>query len=324
MTEAGDYDPGPWKGYDFKSARAAYDAHVGRSYDDAVKTKKSLKDLVVNSLSTNCKSPLVIACDVTGSMGEWPATIFEKLPLLDLELKNYLDDPEVSFAAIGDAYSDDYPLQVQKFSSGKDLVARLKALIIEGRGGSQTRESYDLAALYYANNVEMPKATKPIFIFIGDEGLYETVDKDQAKDIAHVALEKRLSSKQAIEALKQKYSVYIIRKLYDGYDNDRMSATDERIQKQWESYLGADHVAILPEAKRVVDDILGIIAKETSMLDYFDKELTERQTPLQVKTVKKSLMTIHGPRALPDPGKSVMKRDKTMAKTKSLLGDKDE
>lgn len=322
MTEAGDFNPGPWKGFDFKSARAAYDVHVGRSYDDAVKSKKSLDDLVPKYLETNCKSPLVIACDVTGSMKEWPVTIFEKLPLLDLELKEYLEDPKISFAAIGDAYSDKYPLQVQKFSSGKDLVDRLKALIIEGNGGGQVQESYDLAALYYARNIKMPKAIKPIFIFIGDEGLYEMVDKEQAEKWAKTTIEGKMTTKKAIDELKNKYSVYMVRKLYDEGGEDRMTETDKKLQKQWESYLGADHVVILPEARRVVDVILGIIAKETQMIDYFTKELGDRQTPLQVKTVMNSLKTIHKPLALQDPGKSVLTRKASETKrTKDLLGD---
>ena len=99
-----------------------------------------------------------------------------------------------------------------------------------------------------------------------------------------------------------------------------MTDTDKKIQKQWESYLGADHVSILPEPRRVVDVILGILAKETSMVDYFVKELVERQKPDQVKTVTKALKTIHHPARLPDPGKSVMlKDDGKSKKTKPLL-----
>ena len=55
MSEAGDWDPGPWRGYDFKSARATYDRHAGRSYDDAVKSGKNLDDVVQKSLSTDSK-----------------------------------------------------------------------------------------------------------------------------------------------------------------------------------------------------------------------------------------------------------------------------
>ena len=314
MSEAGDYDPGPWRGYDFKSARKAYDVHVGRSYNDAVSRGQTKKDLLEPSLATESTAPLVVACDVTGSMGEWSAVIFSKLPYLDLEGKEYLgDDMEISFAAVGDAYSDNYPLQVRKFSSGTDLEKRLKELVIEGNGGGQTQESYDLAALYYSRNVQMPKAIKPIFVFIGDEGLYDFVSPDQARDVVGVSLEGRVSSHDVVEELKRKYAVYLVRKPYQNTGSDALSAIDQRIQAQWESYLGADHVAMLPQAGRVVDVIFGILAKETSRIDYFRTELTGRQTPEQVKQVLKTLHTIH---ELPPPksmkklggGKSVLRR----------------
>lgn len=298
MSESGDYNPGPWRGkdHDFKSARKQYDSHVGRSYDDAKASNKKIEDLVEKSLSTKSKSPLVIACDVTGSMGDWPATIFSKLPYLELEGKEYLGETmEISFAAIGDVYSDDYPLQVRKFTKGTDLKKQLKQLVIEGNGGGQQKESYDLCALYYARKVEMPNANRPIFVFIGDEGLYDFVDKRSAENWAGVKLEGRTSSATAIEELKKKYEVYCIRKPYDVGRGDTMSAADKVIQAQWESLLGADHVSILPEAGRVVDVVFGILARETSRIDYFKEELTDRQKPEQVDTVMKALESIHKP-----------------------------
>lgn len=302
MSESGDYDPGPWRGYDFKSAKKTYDVHVGRSYDAAVSKGKKGEDLVAKVLSTDSESPLIIACDVTGSMGEWPATIFSKLPYLDLEGKEYLGKGmEISFAAVGDAYSDNYPLQTRPFVGGKGLEKELKELVIEKGGGGQIMESYDLAALYYANNVKMPKAINPIFIFIGDEGLYDSVDKDQAKEWARTNIEGRLTTKQVIDQLKSKYAVYLVRKPYHD-SGDSMSSEDKTIKKQWETLLGEDHVALLPDPKRVVDVIFGILAKETDRVKYFEKELTGRQTPEQVKAVMKSLHSIH---YLPD--KSVKK-----------------
>jgi hypothetical protein len=331
MSEGGDYDPGPWRGYDFKSARKKYDVHAGRSYDDAVATNKKLDDLVPKELKTDSESPLVIACDVTGSMGEWPAVIFSKLPYLDLEGQEYLGKTmEISFAAVGDAYCDKYPLQVQQFAKGKDLEKRLKELVIEGGGGGQIMESYDLAALYYARNVEMPNAIHPIFIFIGDESMYDYVDKQHAQDCTRNTLDKRMTAGDVIKELQSKYSVYLIRKPYEqGSSRDGMSDTDKKIYKQWEKYLGEDHISILPEAGRVVDVIFGILANETSRVEYFKGELEGRQKPDQVKTVLKALETIHDgadkdakeavPLLAADTGKSVMKRSKDTEKAKSLL-----
>ncbi|HLC53044.1 MAG TPA: hypothetical protein VJK03_00730 [Candidatus Nanoarchaeia archaeon] len=311
MSESGDYDPGPWRGHDFSSARRHYDVHVGRSYDDAVSVGKARKDVVPDSLTTDSESPLVIACDVTGSMGEWPATIFSKLPYLEHEAKDYLGKgTEISFAAVGDYYGqggsgsgDKYPLQVRPFDKSTNLKKRLEELIIEGGGGGQEKEGYDFAALYYAHNVSMPKAIKPLFIFIGDEGIYDVVNNDAAKEWARVNLTKKMTTREAFGLLKRKFEVYAIHKPYQSGSGDSMSPEDRVIYKQWSDYLGADHIAILPEAGRVVDVIFGILAKEAGRTEDFEKEITGRQRPSQVRTVMKSLNSIHNP----VPAKSLKK-----------------
>src|SRR5262245_45615202 len=108
MAETSDFTPADWSaGHPFSDARKAYDAHAGRSYADAAAKGVRSADLVPESVTTDSPSPVVILCDVTGSMGEWPATIFSKLPYLDHEAKEYLGEGvEFCFGAIGDAYSD--------------------------------------------------------------------------------------------------------------------------------------------------------------------------------------------------------------------------
>jgi len=326
MSETSDFNPGHWRGHDFSSARKVYDRHVGRSYGDAVKSGKDIKDVLPESIVTQSPAPLVILCDVTGSMGEWPATIFSKLPYLELEGQEYLGkDMEISWGAIGDAFSDRYPVQMRNFSKGTELKDELQKLIIEGGGGGGAKESYELAALYCARNIEMPKAINPICIIIGDEGFYETINKGDGRKFAHASLQSRINSKEIFEELKRKFSVYLIRKHYGWSGKDgKMSGQNLAIHKQWEKVLGADRVSILPKADRVVDVIFGILARETDRVEYFREELTDRQRPDQVKTVMKSLETIHRMPEVESPkllrsGKSVMKRTGKSKKTKSLL-----
>ncbi|MBI2596116.1 hypothetical protein HYW46_05290 [Candidatus Daviesbacteria bacterium] len=287
MSESADFNPGPWQGHDFKAARAVYDRHAGRSYAEAVAQNKSTKDLVPPSLLTQSRRPLVVSIDLTGSMEEWPATICEKIAYFDLEVQEYLgEDTEVSFNGIGDATKGDrYPLQVRPFTKGLDLKVQLYKLINEHGGGGGGEESYQLAALYYARKVSMPNAIRPIHIFIGDEQPYPSVDPTQAKNFAYEDLRESVSTKGIFEELKQKYSVYIIRKPYPSMDSI--------IQGHWERLLGVDHVAPLPDPNRVVDVIFGILAKETTRIDYFYNELDGRQTPAQRAIVRESLKTVH-------------------------------
>lgn len=320
MSETADYSPGDWKGYDFKDARKAYDVHVGRSYSDAKASNKKTADLVPESISTESDAPLVILCDVTGSMGDWPATIFSKLPYLDLEGKEYLGpNMEISFAAVGDANSDNYPIQIRGFNKGTALKTELEQLVIEGGGGGgQSSESYELTALYYARNAKMPNAQKPIMIIIGDEGFYNVISKAHAK-LACVSLqENMMNTSDLFKELQEKFSVYLIRKPY-GHSDDAM------IQQSWEKLIGEQRIAILPSADRVVDVIFGILAQEKNRVDYFKNEIENRQNKKQVDTVYKSLKTIHAisanaTKAQPiNTGKSIFHSSLTGKQTKKLL-----
>ena len=317
MSETADYSPGDWKGYDFKSARKTYDKHVGRSYSVAKKDNKRVSDLVPDKIKTKSKSPLTILVDVTGSMGDWPAVMFSKLPYMDNECKEYLgEDMEISFAAVGDVTSDQYPVQIRPFTKGRDMEKQLKELVIEGNGGGQARESYEVTALYYAHNAEMPNAARPIMIIIGDEGFYTSISKEHAK-IANVKLASAVDTVDVFAELSKKFAIYLIRKPYFHYADD-----DAHIQKTWEDLLGKEHIANLSAPERVVDVIFGILAKERDMLDYFKEEIEERQDSDQVKTVYKSLKKVHALPAkppIPKDGKSVFHKGMKGKKTQKLL-----
>jgi len=313
MSESGDYSPGVWSGHNFASARKAYDSHVGRSYSDAVAANKATADLIAKDVKTDSTAPVIIVVDQTGSMGEWPKIMFSKLPYLEHETKEYLgEDAEFCFMAIGDAHNNEtYPLQVRPFAKSLDLEKRLKELIIEGNGGGQGTETYELAALFAAEKVSMPKAIKPIIIFIGDEKPYSTISKDHAADLCGITLEKTLTTKAVFEKLKHKMSVYFIQKSYgDGAGSaNNISEDDRSAHKAWADLVDDDHIAVLPSADRVVDVIFGIFAKETGRIAYFEEELEDRQLKdkggkQKVDMVYKSLVTIH---KIPDAARAVGK-----------------
>ena len=326
MSEMGDsYDPGPWKGYNFGSARMAYDPTAGRGYGttsvpNPKSTKLSLDEILPPTLKTNARSPLLVVTDGTDSMGIYPQVIFKKLPLLDLGVEDYLDDPEIAFGMVGDVISgqpDKYALQMQPFGRGKVLEERLNKLIIEGGGGGNQVENYDVAALYCARNIEMPNAVRPILIYICDEGIPNVIGKSTAEH-AHVKLEKELKTMQLFKDLTSKYSVYCIRKHYQQTDGDVLTGQNAIIHKQWQDYIGEDRVALLGDPERVVDVIFGILAADTDKLDFFQKELTYRQKPEQIATVMKSITTMTSQVKLPK-GNSKLLTDGKSKKSSSAL-----
>ena len=334
MSESGDYTPAAhWSGHSFSDAKRAYKATAARSMSEAVKKKVKPKDLFPKSLSTNSEAPLVIGFDVTASMDDWPVTICSKLPYLEYEGQEYLGDGmEISWCAFGDAtMNDKYPFQARKFCKGEKLKTELDKLVHEGGGGGNACESYDLAALYYSRNCEMPEAIrKPIFIFICDEGIMTSTDPGGWTNTDGDG-----DWKKWFGALCQKFSVYCIRKNY--------GSRDRAVHDQWIEALGEDRVVRLQDPNRVVDVIFGLLAKETGRIDYFEDELTDRQGKdddgdEKIAIVMKSLHSVHGPRksvkkiAGPKGGgksKSVAvkgtkkKTSKGKAKSVSLLDDDD-
>ena len=345
MSESADYDRSPWKGKidNFDSARAAYRKHADRSYADVSRVVSDAKgsvevgDFVPDHVETDAAVPVVIVSDLTGSMGEWPGVMFSKLPYLDNELQEYYgDDYAVSFAGVDDVTCCPIPFQARKFCKGTDMKKELEAIQHTRLGGGTMEESYDIPAMYYLMNCEMPNAIQPLMVFIGDEGLYENINPTDAEHWARHKMDKRMSIKTLFEKLKTRYSVYLIRKPYGSYASNDLDPNNRRIREQWVELLGEDHVVDLPDPSRVVDVLFGIFAKETGKVDYFEKELKDRQLKdkdgkHKVDVVLKSLKTLHTTPALgkdpsmkklPAPGRSVTRRTKgdTSSKaSKSLL-----
>jgi|GEM_PF-1093814 len=305
MSESGgSWDPGAWKGYDFNTARIEnakpLDPVAGRGYDAPVSDRysplHSYVEAVPKTLTTDARSPLMILTDGTGSMGDFPQKIFSKLPLLDLTIDDYLDGAEISFGLVQD-YCDTLPLQMRPFGRKLDLKAHLGSINIQGGGGGNECEAYELAALYAARNVEMPKATrKPILIYVCDEGIYPSISPVDASRV-HVDLKRNLQTKELFEELNKKWSVYCIRKHYNGLDGEQMVGSDLQIHQQWEEYVGRGRIAILPNADRVVDLIFMLVGYETNQTDKALQELNERQLKddggvNKVKTVTQSMSTI--------------------------------
>ncbi|MGW0179231.1 hypothetical protein [Nocardia sp. NPDC003345] len=119
--------------------------------------------------------PIAVLFDVTGSMGRVPIIMQRKLGKLHglLRDRGYADDPQILFGAIGDADTDRAPLQVGQFESDNRMDEQLRTILLEGGGGGQKSESYELAAYFMAEHVVTDawekRGAKGYLFLIGDE-----------------------------------------------------------------------------------------------------------------------------------------------------------
>lgn len=258
------------------------------------------------NLVCNAKTGIVIMLDVTGSMGDAAKTIYDKMPMFyaQIEKKKYLDDFAISFAGVGDINTDSAPLQVCDFAQGVKLDKWLEKLYLEGNGGGQGMESYELMALYYLRHAQFthPEATKPFMFIIGDEAFYDTVSGSDVK--AHFggrASAQDLAAEKIFDDLREKYHVFMLHIPYsctrDPSDpkgelvQSRQPAEDKAIVRKWKEIFREDFI-VVKEPKAIVDVILGCIAmagKTRTLGQYLDDMKGRDQTKRRIDRVKESL-----------------------------------
>lgn len=120
--------------------------------------------------------PIILGLDVTGSMGVYAMQIAQNvLPEVISGLINdgEIASPHIMVMGIGDPRAHDtYPGQATQFEPDVKLIEQVRDLYIEGRGGGNSHEGYDLA-WYVAQHVAATDAKTEgrkgyIFTF-GDE-----------------------------------------------------------------------------------------------------------------------------------------------------------
>ena len=142
---------------------------------------------------------IVFALDVTGSMGTIPEALArQELPTFMKLLGDFqVPDPQVMFMALGDANSDDAPLQVGQFETTAELMDQwLTWSYLEGHGGGNGMESYDLAFYVLAQHTDLDcwvKRKKKGYLFMTGDELPYTTTVDIEKFVVDGAL-RRISA----------------------------------------------------------------------------------------------------------------------------------
>lgn len=228
---------------------------------------------------------IAVIFDVTGSMGSVPRVLQTKLGALMRLLiqKGYVAHPQVLFGAVGDAYTDSVPLQIGQFESGLEMDDELGKFYLEGGGGGQVHETYELGiyAMAYHTSVDcFEKRAKKGYLFtIGDEKPYDVVRASHARDLLGDALEKDIPLETVIAATLAKFEYFHIipTNTYHGKDAD--------VQKRWRDLLG-ERVLLLADENAVCETIgLAIGLCEGSVDDLYSGAADLRQAGYNANSI---------------------------------------
>jgi uncharacterized protein YegL len=247
-----------------RTLRADTSGYATASFDKVFTQQKSRSAhesmLPKNALMRECRDseahpntvPIVLALDVTGSMGQIPHSLIKNgLPkLMGNLIQKGCVDASLLFLAIGDHECDGYPLQVGQFESGdEELDMWLTRTYIEGGGGGNNGESYILALDYAANRIEtdaFQKRKEKGFLFIvGDEPPLRKVSANAMKEIYGENQASALEWEKSLKKAKEKFHVFRIQ--VSDYPN---------WNDLWESEMG-ENCLILPRGK--YEDIPNLI-----------------------------------------------------------------
>lgn len=258
-----------------------------------------------HSLKSTASNVVIVSLDVTGSMQLWPQEIFKRLPLLYQETCQYLgtEDLEVLFIAHGDARTDNFPIQVSRFGRGQELDAILGSFYMKCGGGGQGEESHELVAYYLLKQVDVSSAKNVYTFFVTDEMMVSYVDSIYVKRDLGLDLDAELSnSGEVFNILKNRMHLYTIL-----CETKNPSYDAVLIKRDWERTIGDDKVLLLDDSRRVVDVMLGTMAKLTGQVDAFTKNFQDRQkgsayADQNIKAVEKSIAVV-GPNKLSAPVK---------------------
>ncbi|RKS74774.1 hypothetical protein BZB76_3293 [Actinomadura pelletieri DSM 43383] len=212
---------------DVYAARASYRASTGASafaYSDGgattVHADLDPSGVTVRESRDSDDHPESLAIgvlfDVTGSMRRVPRTLQSRLPdLLGLLLrKGYVEHPHILFGAIGDATCDRAPLQIGQFEADNRMEDDLGKILLEGGGGGQMTESYELALYFMARHTAIDcfekRGRRGYLFMIGDELAYPKVKRHEVANVIGDELRADIPVAKIVREVQRMYDVYYI------------------------------------------------------------------------------------------------------------------
>lgn len=182
--------------------------------------------------------PVILALDVTGSMGSAASAVATQLGDIMADIFSDVKDVEFMTMAIGDLSYDDAPIQASQFESDIRIAEQLEKVYFEGGGGGNSFESYTAAWYFGLNNTKLDcwnRGKKGIIITMGDEPMNPYLPADRLSKVLGCSIQGDVDTKDLYYEVIEKFDVYHL-----AIDDDRTSYRRyaSRIQSSFGQLLG--------------------------------------------------------------------------------------
>lgn len=205
------------------------DMYLSKRLDEKLNPYKVLRECVDSEEHPNTV-PVILALDVTGSMGESAVEVSKYLNKIMTSLYDKVKDVEFMIMGIGDVECDRSPLQVSQFESDIRIAEQLDKLYFEFGGGGNYYESYSLAWYFGLNHTKLDcwnRGRKGIIITIGDERLNPMIERKGLVACTGDSCQSNVETSDLYKAASEKFNIYHI-------DVDHRTRWDDGVDKSWE------------------------------------------------------------------------------------------
>lgn len=242
-----------------KSTREVFNrSSIKQTMDPRGVTMRESRDSAANPKST----PIILALDVTGSMGmiadhiarEGLGTLIEII--LD---RKPVTDPHIMVMGVGDVHCDAAPLQVSQFEADIRIAEQLKDLWLEGGGGGNQHESYTLPWYFAAAKTDIDSVKdgrKGILFTFGDEECPPDLRAEQIKRVLGDKVKKDMTAKELFDMVEEKYTVYHVVVEQGNYVRTRGK---DRVYESWKKILPEDRLIPLKDYKKLPEVVASVI-----------------------------------------------------------------
>lgn len=156
--------------------------------------------------------PVILALDVTGSMGAACEECLKALGAIAAQLFNEIPDVEFCIMGIGDTQAwDRAPIQMSQFESDIRILQNIEKVYQEMGGGGNGVESYTAAwymGLYHTKLDCWKRGQKACIITMGDEGLNATLEYSKIKAYVGDDGDKAIDTKSLYQLASEKFDIY--------------------------------------------------------------------------------------------------------------------
>lgn len=209
--------------------------------------------------------PVILAIDVTGSMGQAAIEVAKSLDRIVTSIAQEARDAEFCVMGIGDGRYDRAPVQMSQFESDVRIARALDDIWFEGGGGGNNWESYTAAWYMASRRTDLDiwkRGGKGVLITFGDEPCNPWLEYDElhpfvdGEDGASEAWS-RMKSGDLYKEVSEKYGVYHVHVAHGRASEERAADCVSSFRK----YLPDDHVST-SSVDGLPDIVSGIVLAE--------------------------------------------------------------